>query len=156
VRTMRTTSLAKVTSPGQWQRRSRDHSNPAHGSVALEFHRAGLGLLDQFDAAWPDQDLFATRNLQLAVAAEGQTEVTLRTPQDEATKAQREAIEAQRKAADASMTGAKATEKAAVAMERNAKLMLWSSDVRGNFSSRLCGLGILFVLECSASEVGRR
>jgi hypothetical protein len=63
---------------------------------------------------------------QAAASAEGQTEVTLRNPQDEATKAQREAIEAQRKAAEASIASAKATEKAALAMERNAKLMLWS------------------------------
>jgi hypothetical protein len=60
---------------------------------------------------------------QAAASAEGQTEVTLRNPQD---KAQREAIEAQRKAAKASIASAKAAEKAAVAMERNAKLMLWS------------------------------
>ena len=70
---------------------------------------------------------------QAAASAEGQTEVTLRNPQDEATKALREAIEVQKKAAEAetraaeaSITSARAAEKAAVAMERNAKYMLWS------------------------------
>jgi hypothetical protein len=63
---------------------------------------------------------------QAAASAEGQTEITLRNPQDKATKAQREAIEAQRQAAEASVASAKAAEKAAVAMERNAKYMLWS------------------------------
>jgi|SRR5215471_2855563 len=63
---------------------------------------------------------------QAAVSAEGQTGVTLRNPQDEATKAQREAIEVQRKAAEASTASAKAAERAAVAAERNAKYMLWT------------------------------
>ena len=44
-------------------------------------------VLDQFDAAWPDQDLFATRNLQLAVAAEGDDVLTAgrRVPIGDAT-----------------------------------------------------------------------
>src|SRR5215470_8187619 len=47
-----------------------------NGHAIFVAHRPGDmafagDVLDQFDAAWPDQDLFATRNLQLAVAAEG-------------------------------------------------------------------------------------
>ena len=71
---------------------------------------------------------------QAAASAEGQTEVTLRNPQDKATKALREAIEiiqrkvaeAETRAAEASITSAKAAEKAAVAAERNAKYLLWA------------------------------
>ena len=75
----------------------------------------------------------ATMLQHAAGTAEGQTEVTLRNLQDEATKAQREAIEVQRKAAEAEtkaaearIASAKAAEKAAVVAERNAKYMLWS------------------------------
>jgi hypothetical protein len=75
----------------------------------------------------------ATMLQHASASAEGQTEVTVRKAQDEATKAQREAIEVQRraaeaetKAAEASIASAKASEKAAAVAERNAKYMLWS------------------------------
>ena len=53
-----------------------------NGHAIFVTHRPGDmafagDVLDQFDAAWPDQDLFATRNLQLAVAAEGDEVPTL-------------------------------------------------------------------------------
>lgn len=67
---------------------------------------------------------------QAAESAEGQTGVTLRNPQDEATKAQRDAIEVQRKAAEAATKAAEASiasaKAATVAMERNAKYLLGS------------------------------
>jgi hypothetical protein len=68
----------------------------------------------------------STMLLNAAASGEGQTEVSLRNPPDEATKARREAIEVQRKAAEASLASAKAAEKALAAMERNTKYMLWS------------------------------
>jgi hypothetical protein len=50
----------------------------------------------------------ATMLQHAAGSAEGQTEVTLRNPQDEAIKAQREVIEVQREAAEAEIKAAEA------------------------------------------------
>src|SRR5262249_12066883 len=74
----------------------------------IGYPAASLGGLEM-----PERDKvgerLSTMLQQAAASAEGRTEVTLRNPQDEATKALREAIEVQKKAAEAETRAAEAS-----------------------------------------------